>query len=95
MRERRAELDTFTSTLRALSPDLLPPEKEEMLLWALEVASSRAIGESCSNGTAATMVSLPPSRTESCRTPRLGADWRAVPGIGPCRAVLPPAEARG
>jgi hypothetical protein len=57
MRERRAELDSFSATLRGLSPDLLPPGKEEMLLWALEVASSRAIGETASNGTAATMVS--------------------------------------
>jgi hypothetical protein len=59
MRERRAELASFSATLRGLSPDLLPPGKEEMLLWALEVASSRAIGETATNGTAATMVPPP------------------------------------
>ena len=59
MRERRAEVKALCATLRELSPDLLPAGKEDALLWALEVASSRAIGETDTNGTAATMV--PPS----------------------------------
>ena len=57
MRERREEVAVLCATLRALSPDLLPVGKEEELLWALEVASSRAIGETNMNGTAATMAS--------------------------------------
>jgi hypothetical protein len=56
MRERRAEVDTLRATVLELSPDLLPDDKEGLLLWALEVASSRAIGETDTNGTAATMV---------------------------------------